>query len=369
MPFTTDACTPLLRHCVLVMFRAAACTTEAGEPLPAPTLGGKLTLSNPARVQVPDGNGGYYLTGQAVQLFSGAAPGAWVGSSWQVGWEQVTHDGCDYWAVRLCALPANVDTAYDPTDPASINRGLEVGGTSWLLELNVGGIGQMRVPFVLDAAQDYSTVEIDGCVPLTALSNNPGPPMGSGEFADAVCTAMQSFPAAAGDLPGSVRLIGDDCRRYLISASGLQDTFVTWVDNLDGSTTFTSADGTDTVTLGAGGNTDSWCDQATALPEIADPVTVSHALVTGDDGACYRIPANDVCQVALQNGLTGKQSGAFTDGCTIEAMPAGGNPETGFPAAGFPEGWRQLFSGGVTGTETWIVLADTTGTNQWHQTA
>ena len=549
MPFQTDDCSPLLSHCVLVMFRQLACDTELADPSP-PALSGTLTMNTPdgAGCGIPDGNGGVLLAGAAIQQFTSDTPEQTSGSlTYRSTWETVVENGCTYWAIRTCALPANVDSDYDPTDPGSVNRAVDLAGTSYTVAVQVAG-QRCEFSFVIDASVDYTPDEISGCIPVTVLSDNPGPALGSDSFTASVCSSLQGFPTSSDGLPAGVGLIGSDCRTYpstvlegtdsfvtfvdngngtatLTSADGATtltvptgtggtaDTFVTFVDNGNGTATLTSADGATTLTVPTGttattsvltangdgsfthddgngttvtipappaetvttfvdngngtytytneagaqtttvapgaetvttltdngngsftytneagaqvtipapptettstladnGNgsftytnedglitiiqvgsdstltdngdgsfthdpgdgtaptTVSWCDLVGGLPALPAGVTAAATPVIGDDGSCYQL--TDPCTVTGGNGLTGTPSGAFTDGCSIE--PLGGlDPETaGFAAADFPEGWRQLFSGGVTGSETWIVLLDTNSVEQWHQIA
>jgi len=547
MPFTEDDCTPILRHCVIVPFRSL-CPDDGS----IPALGGALRLKGSDNTKQPDGNGGYWLPGSAVQLFSSGAPpsGQFVGVTPQTGWTEIVENGCSYWAIKTCDLPANVDSDYDPDDPASIFRGLGDGTSCYILDLTINGVSAIECTFVIDAAQDYTAIEIDGCIPLGALGDVAGPPVGTAGFDDAVCAALGSFPYSGGPAPAGVYVVGSDCQLHDPGAGGTADSFVTFVDNGDGTSTFTSADGGSTLTVctdcspggvdsfvswtqvgdtvtftsadgnstvdvcatcsettisdngngtavvtnpdgstvtvctdcspsgvgstaidngdgtatitnsngttvvvctdcgccwtstlmadancqpvtvlhnpetgvtqyvnaagtpitvdpatlqtpaacasGTGGATSSvvdngdgtythnngegvttvidpsvdLCPAMTALAPIPTTVAPVSVAVIGDDADCYLAAAPPLpCTVEGGNGLTGTQSGIFVDGCTIEPMPASGDPEDSFPAAGFPNCWRQAFSGGTSGDEVWVVKNDVTGVPQWHQIA
>ena len=111
-------------------------------------------------------------------------------------------------------------------------------------------------------------------------------------------------------------------------------------------------------------------DGSTLTAGVAVPsgiIVVSEEDVTsGAPSSTTSFTTIDPCTVTAPTG-TGTPAGVFIDACQTLDL-AGLDPETaGFPAAGYPEWWRQPFTSGVTGSEVWVVLADTTGANQWHQ--
>lgn len=187
---------------------------------------------------------------------------------------------------------------------------------------------------------------VGGCPVCTTIENNgdgtydvtqtPGSSFvidtnSAGLTGGELCTLLESYPTA-GVLPGSVLVLGDDCQWYNLPA-GATDSFVTIADNLDGTATVTSADGANTFDV---------------------------CLAPCGGGGCT--------ESVTSGGLTftGEPSGAFVDGCEVVDLGLG-DVETLFPAANFPEGWRQLFTNGTTGSENMIVLKDAgTGVNQWH---
>lgn len=67
----------------------------------------------------------------------------------------------------------------------------------------------------------------------------------------------------------------------------------------------------------------------------------------------------------VANGQTATVSGAFYDACQPQDLPGSGDPTDSFDPALYPQNWRQIFTGGATGTQLWIVLSDSLGNNQW----
>ena len=168
MPLVQDECSTLVGHCVSVMYRTVECLNPEGDPA-VPTVVGNvrraLTLGKTC-----DPNGAFITPnadGGVIDTFD--------------SFEQVTVDGCDYWKLTTCPIPATIDT--DPTD--GVVR--HING-SYTLSLTVNGV-QCQWPIVIDAAADYTAVEDeDGCLPIKALTaiDNPDP-TDPPAFNDAVC--------------------------------------------------------------------------------------------------------------------------------------------------------------------------------------
>lgn len=143
----------------------------------------------------------------------------------------------------------------------------------------------------------------------------------------------------------------------------------------DSSTVTWSTDAAGNVVATAvGGGTGGCCnislvtsfDQNTGV--LTTSVTDSNGTVT-DTVVLPTGSTATPCTVAGPNGLTGTQSGEFVDSCAPLAMPAGNNPESSFPAAAFPNCWRQRFTGATSGDEYWIIKNDVNGVPEWHQIA
>lgn len=118
------------------------------------------------------------------------------------------------------------------------------------------------------------------------------------------------------------------------------------------------------------------------LPELCvDACDVCTTIVNNEDGtfSVFQEPGTPflidtrtgvLCSAITVSGgvtFTGQPSGLYIDGCTEQPINLG-DPESLYPAADFPEGWRQRFTGGRTGSESYEVQKDLAGQNQWHLT-
>lgn len=124
---------------------------------------------------------------------------------------------------------------------------------------------------------------------------------------------------------------------------------------------------TATAVGGAGGAVSSF--SLTNNPDGSTTIIHDPGDGTGPTTAVIPAPQPDPCPFTATNGQTAHQSGAFYDACDVLDLGGAADPEALFPTAGFPEWWRQPFVNGVTGSEAWVVQADTLGVLQWHQIA
>lgn len=175
-------------------------------------------------------------------------------------------------------------------------------------------------------------------------------------------TGADTFVTFIDNGDGTVTLTSaDGTTTVTVGAGGGTDTFVTFVENPDGTVTFTSADGTTTTTIGGG----ALCPDLQALT-ATNTVIPQGTAVLGDDCQWHLLPGN--CEVTASSSgtaFTGTQTGYAVMGCELVPLPTF-DPETDFPAADFQDGWQQHFVG-VTGTELWAVNADPNGVLQWDQ--
>lgn len=171
MPLTIDDCTGLSGHCVIAYFPVTPCL---GEETPAnpPQIIGNIRRKNLGTEKICDPNGAI-LFQDLMQQFETADA------------ETITINGCDYWALKSCVLPATSDSEYDPEDPASPVRALF--GTSYCLTVTIGG-KQCIWDFGIDAAVDYTQYEVEGCIPIKTIAGSTGtPPIPTQSLEEIVC--------------------------------------------------------------------------------------------------------------------------------------------------------------------------------------
>ena len=125
--------------------------------------------------------------------------------------------------------------------------------------------------------------------------------------------------------------------------------------------------GTNITVTGTGATATPYVVNATAgnnATVAAGPLTGQSTITFANaDTLVVTVP----CSVAGPGGATGTQNGVFVDACATAAL-GGSDPATaGFDPTTFPEWWRQAFTGGTTGAETWIIQLDVLGAKQWHQ--
>lgn len=155
MPFQTEPCTSLVGQCVVVLFRDLCIgATQPGET--PPNMSGYLELTNFVEGPIADSNGALFALSPKVQTFDNN------------DWTECEINGCTYWAIKTCAIPANIDTNFE-TGVTTVSQALQPSGTTYTLGLSVG-CKPLEWEFQIDAAADYSQLEVCDCIPITALT-------------------------------------------------------------------------------------------------------------------------------------------------------------------------------------------------------
>lgn len=245
----------------------------------------------------------------------------------------------------------NITVVYNPGDTLAYDVTLADGST-----LTAGDPvpdGQVFIneetPTGTLAAQ--KVVEIPGCCLITNLLEDPA-------TGDPVAVAIDTTTGDTSYYDANGQEWAGTPSTLVIP--GINDSISSITDNNDGSFIHNPGDGSSPSPIPVANLLDD-------LPVNVNTDLPANTRILGFDGEWYDLP-DAPCSVTV-GVLTGTPNGVFTDSCSIETMPAGGDPETGYPASNFPEGWRQMFSGGITGTETWIVQNDTNNSPQWNQIA
>ena len=216
MALIEENCTPLVGHCIVMLFRDLCIRNldpdaEERTTIPRPpTLAGSIQISNiEGEGTLIDPNGAIFTSCPIVQTFNYSS------------WQAVEVDGCQYWAVKSCILPANIDSDFD-ADAGVEPRALTPLGTTYTLNLQVG-TKTFNHEFQIDAAADYSDIEVCDCIPVLEITiDNPTPVIVGNPFVDLVCDSIHAFNVSESPLPadGSVSLVGadsnGDCQLYQI---------------------------------------------------------------------------------------------------------------------------------------------------------
>ena len=215
MPWINDACSPLVANCVVLGFRDL-CLDRA-----------TLRLNVQGTVSIHNFDGTALVDNDCI-FFTNCTPVENISAN---NVTRVTEDGelvdteapfdpniCQYFAIKTCALPANIDSDWDPEDPASESRALTPHGTYYRLNLKVNNKDYVY-EFQIDAAADYE--EWCDCIPIKQLTvDGSFPPQVDNPFVDAVCDAIHQFEDSGECLPfdGTIKVVGvdanGDCKLY-----------------------------------------------------------------------------------------------------------------------------------------------------------
>ena len=233
-------------------------------------MSGYIDITNYEGGPLIDPNCGIYTSCPRIQTFSSSNTPTSTGNTWQ----QVEYEGCKYWAIKTCILPANIDSEHDEDDPDSPLRSINPQDTTYTIKLNVG-TKALEWEFQIDAAQDYTDIEIDGCIPIAKVlvDGSAVPATTSNPFVEIVCTALNEFPVHGDTAPVGAQIVGldseGDCRLY----DALQPLSI--------------------------------CDELASLPD-GGSILPEHTLIAiNSDGDCVSVSAANInlCDKTIQSAL------------------------------------------------------------------